>query len=104
VYLHDTPSRELFQEAQRDFSSGCIRIERPIDLAVYLLQKNGGHWDRQALERALDGGGEQTLYLTRRVPIHLLYWTVWADADGTIQFRSDINGMDRPLAVALKKD
>jgi murein L,D-transpeptidase YcbB/YkuD len=103
VYLHDTPSRELFQEAQRDFSSGCIRIEKPIDLAVYLLQKNG-RWDREALEQALGEGGERTVYLARRIPIHLLYWTAWADDDGTIEFRPDINDMDRPLAEALKRN
>ena len=103
IYLHDTPSRRLFAEAQRDFSHGCIRIEKPLDLAVYLLQKNG-HWDREAVEQALDEGLERTVYLARRVPIHLLYWTAFADEDGTIQFRPDINGMDGPLEEALKRN
>ena len=101
VYLHDTPSRTLFAEAQRDFSHGCIRVEKPIDLAVYLMKKS--HWDRDAIESGLDEGTERTIYLPRPVPIHLLYWTAWADEDGTIQFRPDINGVDRALAGALAK-
>ncbi|MEX2156076.1 MAG: L,D-transpeptidase family protein [Gemmatimonadales bacterium] len=101
VYLHDTPSRELFDEAQRDFSSGCIRLEKPLDLAVYLMKKNG-RWNREALELALDEGTERAVYLPRPMPVQLLYWTAWADEDGTIQFRSDIHGLDRPLADALQ--
>jgi murein L,D-transpeptidase YcbB/YkuD len=101
VYLHDTPSRSLFERAQRDFSHGCIRIERPVDLAVYLMRKNGT-WDREAIETALDEGTERTIYLPKPEPIHLLYWTAWADADGTIQFRTDINALDRSLANALQ--
>jgi murein L,D-transpeptidase YcbB/YkuD len=101
IYLHDTPSRTLFAEAQRDFSHGCIRVEKPIDLAIYLMKKS--RWDRDAITSALDEGTERTIYLPRAVPIHLLYWTAWADEDGTIQFRSDINGVDRALAGALAK-
>jgi len=99
VYLHDTPSRRLFEETQRDFSHGCIRLEKPIDLAIYLMKKS--KWDQEALERALDEGTELSIYLPRPVPIHLLYFTAWADDDGTIQFREDINGVDQPLARAL---
>ena len=101
VYLHDTPARELFDEPQRDFSSGCIRLERPIELAVYLLKKNG-HWDREAIETVLHEGTERAVYLPRPMPIHLLYWTAWADEEGTIQFRFDIHGLDQPLAEALQ--
>jgi murein L,D-transpeptidase YcbB/YkuD len=101
VYLHDTPSRALFSEAQRDFSHGCIRVEKPIDLAVYLMKKS--RWNRDAIESALDEGTERTIYLPKPVSIHLLYWTAWADDDGTIQFRTDINGVDRALAGALAK-
>jgi len=101
IYLHDTPSRSLFGKAQRDFSHGCIRIEEPIDLAVYVMKKS--RWNRDAIEQALDEGTERTIYLPRPIPIHLLYWTAWADEDGTIQFRTDINGVDRALSVALAK-
>jgi murein L,D-transpeptidase YcbB/YkuD len=101
IYLHDTPSRSLFSSAQRDFSHGCIRVEKPIELAVYLMKKS--KWNRDAIERALDEGTERTLYLPRPVSVHLLYWTAWADEDGTIQFRADINGVDPALTTALAK-
>jgi murein L,D-transpeptidase YcbB/YkuD len=101
VYLHDTPSRHLFAEAQRDFSHGCIRLEKPLDLAIYLMRKS--KWNQEQIERALDEGTERSIYLPRPIPVHLLYFTAWADEDGTIQFRRDINGVDRPLSRALAK-
>ena len=101
VYLHDTPSRSLFERAQRDFSHGCIRVEKPMDLATYLMRKNS-KWGREAIETALDEGTERTIYLPKPMPIHLLYWTAWADGDGTIQFRTDINALDKSLANALQ--
>lgn len=102
VYLHDTPSRRLFEEPQRDFSHGCIRVEQPIELAVYLTKKSS-RWNRDRIEAALDEGTEQSIYLPRPMPIHLLYWTAWAEEDGTIHFRRDINGVDPPLARALAR-
>lgn len=101
IYLHDTPSRSLFSSAQRDFSHGCIRIENPVELAAYLMKKS--KWNRDEIERALDEGTERTIYLPRPVSVHLLYWTAWADDDGTIQFRADINGVDQALTTALAK-
>lgn len=100
VYLHDTPSRPLFEESQRDFSHGCIRIEQPIELAVYLLQRNP-RWTRDALLEALGDAVDRTVPLPEPIPIHLLYWTAWADVDGTIQFRQDINDRDAALLKAL---
>lgn len=100
VYLHDTPAGSLFAQAQRDFSHGCIRIQRPIDLAVYLLQDP--LWDREAILLALDDAVDRSVPLTQPIPIHLLYWTAWAGADGTIQFRRDIHGRDAPLLKALR--
>ena len=101
VYLHDTPARPLFDEAQRDFSHGCIRIQQPIELAVYLLRQDP-RWNRDALLGALDEAVDRTVPLPEPMPIHLLYWTAWADEDGTIQFRRDIHGRDAPLLTALR--
>jgi murein L,D-transpeptidase YcbB/YkuD len=101
VYLHDTPSRPLFEETQRDFSHGCIRIEQPIALAVYLLRADP-RWNRDALLVALDDAVDRAVPLPEPIPIHLLYWTAWADWDGTIQFRRDIHGRDAPLLTALR--
>ncbi|HJS43090.1 MAG TPA: L,D-transpeptidase family protein [Gemmatimonadales bacterium] len=99
IYLHDTPSRRLFAQPQRDFSHGCIRLEKPLDLAVYLMKKS--RWNRDAIEAALDEGTERTIYLPRPTSVHLLYWTAWADDEGVIQFRPDINDVDDALAAAL---
>ena len=101
IYLHDTPARPLFEETQRDFSHGCIRIQHPIELAVYLL-RNDPRWDRDALLAALDDAEDRSVPLPEPMPIHLLYWTAWADADGTIQFRRDIHDRDAPLLTALR--
>ena len=101
VYLHDTPSRPLFEETQRDFSHGCIRIQQPIELAVYLLRQDP-RWNRDALLRALDEAVDRSVPLPEPIPIHLLYWTAWADEDGTIQFRRDIYDRDAPLLEALR--
>jgi len=101
VYLHDTPARPLFEETQRDFSHGCIRIQHPIELALYLL-RHDPRWDRNALLAALDDAEDRSVPLPEPMPIHLLYWTAWADADGTIQFRRDIHDRDLPLFTALR--
>lgn len=103
VYLHDTPSRELFGKTVRAFSSGCIRIENPIEQAVYLLQENS-RWTKESILAAIDRGVEQTLLLKDPVPVHLLYWTTWAEEDGLIHFRDDIYGRDKRLDEALKEN
>ena len=100
VYLHDTPSRSLFNQTQRDFSHGCIRVEKPIALATYLMRQNG-RWNQKAIEAALDEGTERAIYLPRPIAIHLLYWTAWADEDGRIEFRADIHDVDPALTAAL---
>ena len=100
VYLHDTPSRELFEKTERDFSHGCIRIQKPIELAVYLLRQDP-RWNRDALLRELDKAVDRSVSLPEPIPVHLLYWTAWADGGGTIQFRRDIYGHDASLLGAL---
>ncbi|MBN2201990.1 L,D-transpeptidase family protein, partial [bacterium] len=101
VYLHDTPARRLFERDRRDFSHGCIRIQQPFELALYLLKKNS-RWNREALLRELGESEEHSVPLPEPIPVHLLYWTAWADADGTIQFRRDIYNRDLPLLKALR--
>ncbi|MDX1644460.1 MAG: L,D-transpeptidase family protein [Thermoanaerobaculia bacterium] len=100
VYLHDTPGREVFASFERDVSSGCIRVERPLELAEWLLA-GAERWDRAAIDRAVATGRETVVPLAEPVPVHLLYWTAWVDADGTVQFRRDIYGRDALLATAL---
>jgi L,D-transpeptidase YcbB len=102
VYLHDTPARNLFAEDARAFSSGCIRLESPVDLAALLLGEDPG-WSRSAIDAALATGRERNVTLPRPMPVHLLYWTAWADADGRIEFRDDIYGRDVPVLRELRE-
>ncbi len=100
VYLHDTPSRSLFSRTVRSFSHGCIRVEKPVELAEYLLKDNPA-WTPQKIAAALAKGREQWVAIPRPLPVHLVYWTAWADAAGTLQLRDDIYGRDKPLLEIL---
>jgi murein L,D-transpeptidase YcbB/YkuD len=98
IYLHDTPGRHLFQETVRTFSSGCIRLERPLELANYLLDSAGG-WDRARLQQTIDSGVTRNLVLSEPVPVYILYWTAWADDQGLTYFVDDVYGLDRSMLV-----
>lgn len=102
VYLHDTPTRNLFGETARAFSSGCIRLQQPLELASLLLRDNP-NWSRPAIEAAIAQGSERTVMLKQPIAVHLLYWTAWVEADGTIEFRDDIYGRDRPVLKELSE-
>jgi murein L,D-transpeptidase YcbB/YkuD len=95
VYLHDTPSRSLFNRTVRTFSHGCIRIEKPLDLAQWVL---GPEWSGEAIQAAVAAGRERTVAVLRPVQVHVVYWTAWVDAAGTLQIRTDVYGRDK-LAV-----
>ncbi|NNF99918.1 MAG: L,D-transpeptidase family protein [Desulfobacteraceae bacterium] len=102
VYLHDTPHRTLFNETIRGFSSGCIRTEKPLDLAAYLMSGNAG-WTREKLAEAIEKGSQRNIHLPAPILIHLLYMTAWIAEDGIPQFRDDIYGRDRLLEKALRQ-
>jgi murein L,D-transpeptidase YcbB/YkuD len=102
VYLHDTPSRGFFLKSRRDFSSGCIRIERPVELAEYLLREDP-KWTKKEILATIESSKETTVKLPLAIPIHLLYWTAWADDYGMIHFRNDIYGRDKLVYEALLK-
>jgi murein L,D-transpeptidase YcbB/YkuD len=99
VYLHDTPSRELFGESARAFSSGCIRVERPFELAELLLADQ--NWTSDSIARAVGTRRIRTVNLRRPTPVLLLYWTAWSDDEGRVNFRPDIYQRDVRLARAL---
>lgn len=99
IYLHDTPARELFRRTVRTFSSGCIRLERPIELAEFLLAADGQ--DPNDLTAILASGKTTRLNLATPVPVHLTYLTAWIGEGGTIEFRDDVYGRDALLAQAL---
>jgi murein L,D-transpeptidase YcbB/YkuD len=100
VYLHDTPNQALFNRRRRIFSSGCIRVESPLDLAEFVLAGDG-RWTTEALTAAIDAGVTRTVLLKRPVPVHLLYMTAWVDAAGVTHFRGDVYLRDAALDQAL---
>jgi murein L,D-transpeptidase YcbB/YkuD len=99
VYLHDTPSRELFSKAGRAFSSGCVRVAEPLELAALLLEGNG--MTRAQIDEIIAKGEQQTVFLKNPVPVHIEYWTAWIDSNNQLNFRNDIYERDPPLAAAL---
>lgn len=103
IYLHDTPADHLFDRVERDFSHGCIRLERPLDLARYLL-KDDPKWTPEAVQSALASGEHASIPLPKPLAVHILYWTAWVDAGGTVQFRKDVYGHDAKLAEALAEE
>ena len=103
IALHDTPARELFHEAARPFSHGCVRVEHALELAQDLLGAGDGG-SAAVLARALASGSERWVPLPQPVPVHVGYWTAWVDGAGTVQFRSDLYGWDGRLGDALLRD
>lgn len=100
VYLHDTPSKNLFQKESRPFSSGCVRLEKPLELAALLL-RDTPLGSREGLDAALKNS-TRTVRLPLAFPVHLIYQTAWVDGDGTLQLRPDIYGYDRLIEEGLE--
>jgi len=100
IYLHDTPTKHLFGNDVRAFSSGCVRVERPFDLAYELLSRQTDD-PRGLFHRALDSGRETRIDLQTPVPVHLTYRTVWVDAKGRVNYRADVYGRDGRIFEAL---
>ena len=97
VYLHSTPSQAAFGQTRRDFSHGCIRVEDPQALAVWVLRNNPG-WTREKVEEAFKAQKEQQVNLTRVIPVLIVYGTAVTKEDGRTYFFDDIYGYDKKLA------
>jgi murein L,D-transpeptidase YcbB/YkuD len=95
VYLHDTPADSLFLRSERDFSHGCVRLERPLELALYLL-RDRPEWTKEKIEAAMHSGSEKTVNLNEPLPVHIMYLTASVAADGTLTFLKDIYRLDAP--------
>jgi L,D-transpeptidase YcbB len=108
VYLHSTPSTELFSRSRRDFSSGCIRLEKPAELANFLLrnQLDGQQpWTLALVQKAMDSGRDnRQVNLAVKIPVLILYVTAVAEEDGTVHFFDDIYGHDKRLNALLAKE
>lgn len=99
VYLHDTPNRNLFSAAKRAFSHGCVRVDKPFELAEEIFGKDG-KWTEQKL-RGLIGKGERYVHLTQPLPVHLTYFTLEVDEKGELKSFNDLYGLDRKVRAAL---
>lgn len=100
IFLHDTPSRGLFEQAERNYSSGCIRVEDPLSLAEIVLG-DPVRWNRRTLEAAMADGKTRTVRLPRAWPVLILYWTAELDAEGRVRFLPDRYRRDPALLQAL---
>lgn len=95
IYLHDSPDPELFDETQRGFSHGCIRVGKPKDFAGFLLSQNDG-WKEKKFSKELNSGKQQFVSIDKPVQLYIIYLTAWYDADEDfVQFRDDIYNLDK---------
>jgi murein L,D-transpeptidase YcbB/YkuD len=101
VYLHDTPSRALFARSRRDFSHGCIRLQRPLELAAFVLADRP-EAEPAALRTAIEAGANRTLRVAPPVPVLIFYATVNLGEDGRLRFLPDVYGHDARLDAALR--
>lgn len=95
VYLHDTNHREYFDKVNRSLSSGCVRVQDPLELTEYLLD-NKIDWSLEKITEILQNGKTQNAKIKNNVLIHQLYWTAWSEGN-TLQFRPDIYELDMEL-------
>lgn len=100
IYLHDTPSKSLFEQNKRAFSHGCIRVAKPRDLALWALAGNK-EWTAEKIDSGMSGSKEITITLQQKIPVFIGYFTCWTDANGLLHFRNDIYGHDKKLGDHL---
>ncbi len=102
VYLHASPARTLFVRPVRALSHGCVRVEAARALGALALEGTPG-WGPERIARAIDAGDTMRVPVARPLPVYLLYWTVFVDAEGLVHFRDDVYGRDVRLAAALAR-
>jgi len=102
IYMHDTPAPEVFAKSRRDFSHGCIRLEKPAELAAWVLRDNPG-WDPERIHDAMNGSATQRIDLAHPIPVLLVYLTAVVLEDGLVHFFDDLYGHDKALEEALAK-
>jgi murein L,D-transpeptidase YcbB/YkuD len=102
VYLHDTPSKSLFNERTRMFSHGCVRVRNPVRLAEVIMSIDKG-WDSSAInELVTDGPGDNDVALDAPLPVHMTYFTTWIEDDGTVKRFDDVYGHQKRITLALQ--
>ena len=100
VYIHDTPARSLFEREDRALSYGCIRIQKPVELAKLLLQHDE-RWTDDRIHTAMRQSREQVVNLNRKIPVVILYLTYWTNSNGRMFFRRDVYNRDNEVFQAL---
>lgn len=100
VYMHDTPTKHLFNQSVRAYSHGCMRVRNPLKFAEVLLADQG--WNSGRINSTLDTAHDEQVTLAKKVPIHIQYFTLWVNDDGKLQQFGDIYGHDNRVKVALK--
>jgi L,D-transpeptidase YcbB len=105
IYLHSTPAVSLFEQTRRDFSHGCIRVQKPADLAAWVLNTQPGNdWDLEKVQAAMNGGPDnRTVTLKDQLPIVIFYVTGLVEDDGHIHFFDDIYGYDAAMQKVIDK-
>jgi murein L,D-transpeptidase YcbB/YkuD len=98
VYLHDTPSQALFKKEKRAFSHGCIRMDRPVEMASWVLGGEEKGWGVERINEIIKSRKRQVTVLEKPLPVHILYRTTYVDANNTINFFEDVYGRDKILA------
>ena len=93
VYCTITPADNLFARTERSFSHGCVRVEKPLELAEYVLRAQP-EWTRERIAAAMDSRSEKWVTLKEPLPVYILYMTACVNPDGAVQFREDIYGHD----------
>ena len=100
IYFHDTPSKSLFNQDKRAFSHGCIRLAEPQKFASYLLRFQH-EWTTETITEAMNASTEKVVTLKHQVPVFISYFTSWVDSEGLLNFRDDVYGHDKKLAMEL---
>ena len=102
IYLHDTPTKYLFEKEKRSFSHGCIRIGNPVELASYLLEGEN-HWTDEMIIEAMNRKTELIIPISERVPVYVVYFTAFVDAEQKLNYREDIYKRDKQIINMLMK-
>lgn len=101
VYMHDTPAKDLFSKDVRSFSHGCIRLEKPFELAAYLM-KDDPEWSEEKTQDILNIGRTKYVRIPKPIPIFITYLTAWVDDEGRINFRDDVYQQDQENEPGLE--
>ncbi|HEY9362014.1 MAG TPA: L,D-transpeptidase family protein [Chitinophagaceae bacterium] len=100
IYFHDTPAKSLFENENRAFSHGCIRLKNAEQMANYLL-RNQPEWTPGKVDEAMHSGNEKWVNLKEPLPVFITYFTAWTDSEGLLNFRKDIYNHDQEIASRL---